>query len=235
MKYYRPLQPFKAISFDLDDTLYDNHPIIEQAEVSFITHLNHCYPDLELFTRHQWLLYKDQMANENPALRDDVSLWRLQTLTRVMIIHGMPEVEAIKQAKLAFAHFLALRSDFVVPDESLQLLAKLAQHYPIVAITNGNVDAQKIALEDKFQFILKAGDGLKAKPQGDLFVEAARRLQIDVCDILHIGDHLITDVYGAQNNGAQAVWYNPNKQSLNGALLLPTVEISHLDQLYKLL
>jgi FMN phosphatase YigB (HAD superfamily) len=69
----------------------------------------------------------------------------------------------------------------------------------------------------------------------DLFIEAARRLHIEVSDILHIGDHLITDVYGAQNNGAQAVWFNPNRQSLTGARLLPTVEITRLDNLYKLL
>ena len=36
MKFYRPLRPFKAISFDLDDTLYDNHPIIEKAENDFL-------------------------------------------------------------------------------------------------------------------------------------------------------------------------------------------------------
>ncbi|WP_019616390.1 HAD-IA family hydrolase [Psychromonas ossibalaenae] len=235
MKYYRPVRPFKAISFDLDDTLYDNHPIIKKAESAIIEHLNNSYPELAQLTQKQWLLYKDLIAKEFPELQHDVSLWRIKTLTRVMTIYGIPQFKAVEYAKHAFSEFLKLRSDFTVPLESIQLLEKLAESYPVIAITNGNVDEFQIRLHDKFKFILKAGDGLKAKPHADLFIEAARRLNIEVSDILHVGDHLISDVYGAQNNGAQAVWFNPNQQSLNGARLLPTVEISHLDHLYKLL
>ncbi|MFT6986885.1 MAG: HAD superfamily hydrolase (TIGR01549 family) [Psychromonas sp.] len=234
MKYYRPLNPFKAISFDLDDTLYDNHPIIKKAEAKFIAYLNQRYPELAQLTQAQWLLYKDLIVKELPELVHDVSLWRIKALTRVMTIYGITPCKSIEYAKDAFAEFITLRSDFVVPYKSIQLLEKLAQSYPVIAITNGNVDEFKIQLDNKFQFILKAGNGFKAKPQGDLFIEAARRLNIEVSDILHVGDHLVSDVYGAQNNGAQAVWFNPNKQSLTGALLLPTVEISQLEQLYKL-
>ena len=235
MKYYRPLKPFKAISFDLDDTLYDNHPIIENAELSILAYLNKSFPELAELTRKQWLLYKNLEIKQFPALAHNVSLARQQTLTRVMTIYGIPQYKAVAYAKQAFNEFIRLRSDFVVPQESIQLLEKIAQRYPVIAITNGNVDEFQIQLADKFEFVLKAGKGFKSKPQGDLFIEAARRLDIEVADILHIGDHLITDVYGAQNNGAQAVWFNPNRQSLTGASLLPTVEISRLESLYKLL
>lgn len=234
MKYYRPLKPFKAISFDLDDTLYDNHPIIEKAEIDIISYLNNNFSELSQLTRKQWLLYRDLEIKQFPALEHDVSLARQQTLTRIMTIYGIPQFKAIEYSKQVFHEFIKLRSDFIVPEKSMQLLDKLAQAYPVIAITNGNVDQQQIQLHNKFQFILKAGNGFKAKPQGDLFIEAARRLQIEVSDILHIGDHLVSDVYGAQNNGAQAVWFNPNKQSLNGARLLPTVEINTLEQIYKL-
>ena len=232
MKYYRPLKPFKALSFDLDDTLYDNHPIIKKAESDFILYLNKRHSELSELTQRQWLLYKSHLAKEDPALKEDVSLWRLAILKRIMVIYGIPEFKAIEYTKQAFAKFLQLRSDFIVPEKSIKLLQKLALTYPVIAITNGNVDERQIGLHDKFKFILKAGNGLKAKPQGDLFIEAARRLNIEVSDILHIGDHLVSDVYGAQNSGAQAVWFNPDKQSLNSAILLPTVEINCLDQLY---
>ncbi len=235
MKYYRPLSPFKAISFDLDDTLYDNQPIIESAELAFINYLNKNFSELAELTRKQWLLYKNLEIKQFPQLAHDVSQARQQTLTRVMTIYGIPQFKAVEYAKQAFAHFIKLRSAFTVPAESMQLLEKIRQSYPVIAITNGNVDEFQVQLDDKFEFILKAGDGFKSKPQGDLFIEAARRLNIEVADILHVGDHLISDVYGAQNNGAQAVWFNPNRQSLNGARLLPTVEISRLDHLYKLL
>ncbi len=235
MKYYRPLRPFKAISFDLDDTLYDNHPIIESAELAFIDYLNKNFSELAELTRKQWLLYKNLEIKQFPELAHDVSLARQQTLSRVMTIYGIPQFKAVEYAKQAFAHFIKLRSAFTVPRESIQLLEKIRKSYPVIAITNGNVDEFQIQLDDKFEFILKAGGGFKSKPQGDLFIEAARRLNIEVSDILHVGDHLISDVYGAQNNGAQAVWFNPNRQSLSGARLLPALEISRLDNLYKLL
>lgn len=40
MKFYRTLRPFKLISFDLDDTLYDNSDVIRLAEENFIEKLN---------------------------------------------------------------------------------------------------------------------------------------------------------------------------------------------------
>ena len=235
MKYYRPLKPIKAISFDLDDTLYDNHPVIKQAESAFMAYLNNRFPELAELTSKQWLLYKNLELKNYPALKGDVSRARQQTITRIMTIHGIPEYKAIEYGKQALAEFLIMRSDFTVPDSSMQLLKKLRQYYPVIAITNGNVDEVKIQLDDKFEFVLKAGNGLNAKPAGDLFIEAARRLNIEVSDILHVGDHLITDVYGAQNSGAQAVWFNPDKKALTAASLLPTVEINRLDNLYKLL
>ena len=43
MRFYRGLQPFKVMSFDLDDTLYDNSDVIRLAEERFpvsYTHLD---------------------------------------------------------------------------------------------------------------------------------------------------------------------------------------------------
>ena len=128
MKFYRPLKPFKAISFDLDDTLYDNHPIIKKAEADFIIYLNNSYPELSELTAHQWNLYKKHLANEFPALVEDVSLWRIEILKRIMTIYGIPEYRAVEYAPIAFAEFLRLRSDFSVPVESITLLEKLAEH-----------------------------------------------------------------------------------------------------------
>jgi len=53
MKYYRPLKPFKAISFDLDDTLYDNQPIIKKAEDEILAYLNQKHPELAGLTQAQ--------------------------------------------------------------------------------------------------------------------------------------------------------------------------------------
>jgi HAD superfamily hydrolase (TIGR01549 family) len=235
MKFYKSLRPFKAISFDLDDTLYDNHPVIKKAEADFLVYLTSTYQELEQLDARKWNLYKNLLIKENPALQHDVSLWRKEIIKRVMVVYGIAMVNAIKYAERALQKFLQLRSDFTVPQESILLLKELALHYPVVAITNGNVDIKKIGLDDAFQFVLKAGNGFNSKPDIALFQQAALELDIAVEDLLHVGDHLLTDVYGAQNNNAQAIWFNPKAKPLDKAKLLPTVEISDLKHLLKLL
>ena len=235
MKFYKPLRPFKAISFDLDDTLYDNNPVIEKAEVDFLTYLTTSYSQLEQLDERKWHLYKSIIVKEKPELKHDVTLWRKEILKRIMVVYGMPVVNAIKYSEIALKEFIRLRSNLTVPVKSIKLLNTLAAHYPVVGITNGNVDTQQIGLDDKFSFILSAGNGLKSKPHVDLFQQAALQLDIKIEEILHVGDHLITDVYGAQNNNAQAVWFNPYQAHLNNAKLLPCLEITDLNSLLNLI
>ena len=98
MKFYRPLRPFKAISFDLDDTLYNNHPIMKKAEGDFLIYLNTTYPKLSELDTRQWGLYKNHLVREFPSFINDVSLWRVKILERIMSIYGMPEYKAIENA-----------------------------------------------------------------------------------------------------------------------------------------
>lgn len=235
MKFYKSLRPFKAISFDLDDTLYENHTVIKKAEDDFLIYLTSTYAELEQLDKRRWDLYKKLLIKENPALQHDVSLWRKEIIKRVMVVYGISMVNAIKYAEQALQKFLQLRSNFTVPQESILLLQKLALHYPVVAITNGNVDIKQIGLENTFQFVLKAGSGVNSKPDIALFQQAALALDIAIEDLLHVGDNLLTDVYGAQNNHAQAVWFNPQGHQLDNAKLLPTIEMADLQNLLTLI
>ncbi|MEG3755956.1 HAD-IA family hydrolase [Psychromonas arctica] len=235
MIFYKTLRPFKAISFDLDDTLYDNEPVIIKAEKHFLDYLKSNYPKLAELEERRWNLYKALIVKEDPNLKHDVTAWRKAAIQRVMIVHGIAPVNAITYSETALQTFIALRSEVDVPNQSIELLQQLAKHYPVVAITNGNVDVEKIGLQDKFQFVLKAGNGFKSKPDIALFQQAADQLNIKISDILHVGDHLNSDVFGAQQHDAQAVWFNPNGSALDGAKLLPTIEMADLQDLLKLL
>ena len=106
MNFYRPLRPFKAISYDLDDTLYDNRPIIAKAEVDFITYLTSNYKKLEALDTRKWDLYKTLLAQESPDLIHDVSLWRKEITKRIMAVYGMPMVDAINIQKSLSKNFL---------------------------------------------------------------------------------------------------------------------------------
>lgn len=48
------------------------------------------------------------------------------------------------------------------------------------------------------------------KPAPEIFQEAARRLEVPVGAMLHVGDHAVNDVQGALGAGAQAVQVGPD-------------------------
>ena len=50
MEFFRRLSGIRAISFDLDDTLYDNRPVIEHAEQWMVAHMRDAYLETAMFS-----------------------------------------------------------------------------------------------------------------------------------------------------------------------------------------
>lgn len=238
MRFYRRIKPVQAISFDLDDTLYDNRPVISRAETWLKEHLLNDYPQITPLDPQGWRQLKRTILLQSPQLQHDVSEARIVILTELFSAHGYTPQTARITAEQIFTQFFAVRSDFEVPQKNLAVLAKLATRYPLVAITNGNVDLDRVGLAPYFQHVFKAGDGIRMKPYPDLFQQAESALGIAGQHILHVGDHLTSDVAGAINNGFQAVWFNNTGKSLNNlaqVLNIPDIEITDLDELISLL
>lgn len=237
MHFYRNIGPIKAMSFDLDDTLYDNHPVIRHVEQQMVVWLHTHHPLSATRPISWWQQLKQQLALQEPQLGHDVTQWRFKQIEQGLIQLGYSPQLALQAAQNAIEEVLRLRHLITVPEKTHRVMTELAKRMPLVAITNGNVDPHKIGLGHYFQQIFKAGpDGL-AKPYPDLFDKAQAALQLPAASILHVGDHLITDVQGAKNNGFQACWYNDQGQTLlasRKAKVLPDIEIHQLDSLLQL-
>ena len=65
MRFYRGLQPFKIMSFDLDDTLYDNSDVIRLAEERFLQCVQE-HAQLSDLTSEYWRKWKWQLAEKDP-------------------------------------------------------------------------------------------------------------------------------------------------------------------------
>jgi FMN phosphatase YigB (HAD superfamily) len=50
----------------------------------------------------------------------------------------------------------------------------------------------------------------QAKPSPEFFAHVSRKLQVNLRDLVMVGDDLEKDIIGAMNCGLQAIWYNPN-------------------------
>ncbi|MFN1651799.1 5-amino-6-(5-phospho-D-ribitylamino)uracil phosphatase YigB [Vibrio sp. SCSIO 43153] len=238
MKFYRRIAPVKAMTFDLDDTLYDNYPVIVRMERELLSWLKHHHPAVAHMDKTDWLSLKQRVAAQQPELKSDVTLWRLMQLKQAFSQVGYDDVAAHAAAQAAVDVALDWRNRFEVPQQSLDVLAELAQAIPLVAITNGNVDLDRIGLTPYFQQVLKAGPDGSAKPAPDMFTKAQQFLALPRECILHVGDHLVTDVQGAKLSGFAACWFNNmNKNVIKQpqSRALPDVEISCLQHLLTLL
>ncbi len=234
MKFYRNLQPFKVISFDLDDTLYDNREVITTAVTRFIQYVQNLTQCPSF--KEEWMGLKDQIARQNPRLSEDVTEWRKETLRQFLRQKGKNAEEIDRTLTLAMNEFLHWRHRIIVPEETVSVLNSLKTGYKLSVITNGNVDPSRIGLT-QFDLILRGGEHGRAKPHEDLFRQSARYFNIAPQEILHIGDNLITDVQGAIQAGCQAVWINLSGNTLSDfseTTLLPTLEINQLTELLKL-
>ena len=234
MKFYRRLQPITAISFDLDDTLYANYPIMVNAEQKMLVYFSEHFPQTasqgEQACQQYWHKFRTQALTLDPLLVHDVTALRLESYYLAIKALGIESQLARQQAQDALAYFIGQRSDFSLPEKSKCLLALLKQYFPLVAITNGNVDFNKLGLKDYFQAIYYPGSGVKRKPSEDMFMQACQQLQINPSQLLHVGDCGHADIYGALQAGCQTAWLN--RYSVGKAIkVLPHFEITTIEQL----
>ncbi|ABR75322.1 HAD family hydrolase [Actinobacillus succinogenes] len=235
MKFYRTLQPFKVISFDLDDTLYDNREVIRNANHEFLSRLRQASQISEL-NDEIWQAWKERAARQEPVLCEDVTAWRKLAMQQ-MLAHYGKNAEEIKHISYGvIQHFLQWRHKITIPSKSMAVLNLLKQRYRLAVITNGNVSPSRVGF-NQFDVVFCGGLQGRAKPHRDLFHQTAEYFGIQPHEILHIGDDLVTDVQGAVQAGCQAGWVNlsdKNIREFNDATLLPTMEISDLVQLIEL-
>ncbi len=232
MKFNRGLHTIKAISFDLDDTLYDNRPIIKaavEAQMAYLASLPLWPKESETY----WHACRSEALTLEPGLDSDMTRWRLTALRLGLEKAGYDPQQALHHSQQAFAAFVDKRSQIQVSDEILAMLSRLAERYPLIAITNGNVEVDRFNLKNRFQFVLQAGpDGL-AKPHPDMFIEAVRRLQIEPRHLLHVGDSLDSDIRGANDAGCMSLWLrgdvaNSRYKGLPHAEIDDILELRHL-------
>lgn len=239
MIVYRPLAPIQAISFDLDDTLYDNMPYIYAAEAALREHIKMQYPVAASLSPQDWKRIRLQALQENASLFNDIGELRSITLTKGFIQVGM-QGDLIPHAVTdCFDLFYRQRSGFVVPQKTQKILKKLAKRVPLTAITNGNVDCEAIGIAPYFSHIIQASPQYPMKPDSAMFNFIANELSIAPKHILHVGDDLEKDVKGAIEAGFQSAWLAVNRPmnltNETSAQILPHIQLESLKQLKRLL
>ncbi len=196
----------KAITLDLDDTLWPIWPTIERAEKVLHDWMVENAPmSAALFNSPAALReIRDHMAHNRPDLKHDLSAVRRESIRLAMYRAG----ENPLLADAAFETFFAERQRVRLFDDARPALEFLSSRFPLVSISNGNADLQRVGIAAYFRASISAREFGVGKPDPRIFHAAAGAVDLTTEDVLHVGDDATLDALGALNAGMQAAWVN---------------------------
>lgn len=192
-----------AITLDLDDTLWPVWPAIERAEALLLEWLRQHAPATgSVHDARSLRALRVQVEQLYPDRLHDLSLLRLESIRLALKQQGDDE----RLAEAAFEVFFAARQQVEFFEDVLPALERLAARWPILALSNGNADVQRVGLGRFFTGSLSAREFGRGKPEAAIFHEACARLGAEHGRVLHIGDDGALDVDGALQAGLRAAW-----------------------------
>ena len=198
----------KAISFDLDDTLWPVASVIAHAERAglgwFEAHaplaLEHLAAERRAALRQSVL---SKLSQDDPR-RNDMRYLRTALYRHALLAAGYDE----QHASLAFEVFDEARQEVEPYDDAVAALTLIASRYRLIAITNGSADVRRIGWHKYFEASVSPSEAGAAKPDPAIFQHACAALKLAPKELLHVGDDAALDVEAARNAGLHAAWIN---------------------------
>jgi putative hydrolase of the HAD superfamily len=234
MIFYREWHKPKVLSFDLDDTLYDNTKIIQYAQNHVLKLLCLRYLGGQMLSSYVISKIKTELFDVMPSLQNDVSLIRYFVYKELLKKFGYsPKGQHLIAEKLT-NYFLKIRSRVQVDNCTLEILKDLKKSYPLVAISNGNMNPEMTNLKGVFERVYTPDINTPAKPSSCLFNRVVNDYGIKSSDLCHIGDNYNSDILGGLNAGVLTV-FQTCFQGKNNLKVIPHVEIENLTELRFLL
>ena len=218
----------RAISLDLDDTLWPIWPVIERAEAALHAYLDaHCPRTAAAYPVPRMRALREQVAHEHPHLAHDFTAQRLICLEHALRESG----EDASHAQPAFEALYVERNRIQFYDDALPALDALGARFPLASLTNGNADLQRIGIAARFAVRVAARDMGMAKPERAIFEHTARALGVAMAEVLHVGDDPWLDVDGAARAGMRTCWVNRDGAAWPAELPAPDLEVASLQAL----
>ena len=204
----------RALTFDLDNTLWETDLSILRAENVMASHLQKIAPRdwMTEFCLETFRAVRCQVINDRPDIEHNFTVVRRETLIRWFESQGAQRTIAKELAEEGFQAFYEERQNVDLYPGTIETLAHLSKFFPLAAITNGNADLMAMPVGQYFQFSLQSQHFPRAKPDPVMFEEALDRLGIAAPECLHIGDDIEDDVEGAKAIGIKTVWFNKKNQ-----------------------
>ena len=224
------LSDIKAISFDVDGTLWDFEDALARGLDAALREVQVIDPeDTEGLTvdhlDQAWVVERDRQWG---TITDLVKL-RHDAMRRAFADIDTPDKDLANRATDAYLEERNRNSRpfaDVVPG-----LEALHERYALGTLTNGSMRPERLGLEKYFEFIVMSVEhGGIEKPDPRIFEIAVREARCETHELLHVGDHIEYDVRGANDAGVRSVWLNRTGESPSSGVK-PDLEVTSLGEL----
>lgn len=200
------ISKIRAITLDLDDTLWPIWPTMAKAESTLAAWLVQRAPTAAALVRDAKtrLALREHVLRTRPEMAHDMSFQRRELIRLAL----QRSDEDTRLAEPAFEVFLAQRMKVDLYVDALPALAFLARRFPLVALSNGNADVDRVGIGGHFHASVSAHVLGVGKPDPRIFHAAAATAGVAADAVLHVGDDAALDVLGGLGAGMQTVWVN---------------------------
>ena len=228
------LKGIKAVSFDVDGTLWDFETVMRNALREALRELaRHDAPAAAMLDVEKMIAIRDRVHEELRGKTSDLVEIRKESFKQMLRDVGRPnDALGLHLGELYLKHRWANAERF---EDVRPTMEALAPKYVLGMLSNGNSYPDQIGLGDLVSFAVYAQDhGGIEKPDTRLFEVALERAGCSAEELLHVGGSLETDVMGATRAGVKSVWLNRNG---HGACpdIAAVAEIASLRELLEIL
>jgi 2-haloalkanoic acid dehalogenase type II len=207
----------RAVTLDLDDTLWPCEPTLLRAERLALEWLTERAPEV-IAPWSTDRLRERRMAIHaaRPELKHDFVTIRRLALQEVFRAAGADDAQALAVIEGSLDVYMAARHQVELYPEVRACLERLSTQYRIASLSNGNACLVQIGLDHLFHAMIAAHTHGASKPDPAVFHIACRELGCAPEEVVHLGDDIELDVRGARGAGLHAVWINRASHSWPG-------------------
>jgi putative hydrolase of the HAD superfamily len=201
------LNGYKAVLFDLDDTLLDRDMAVHKL---FLKNLYEWYEDISHSARDE-MLYRFRDLDKSSYGNNNKSRILAPFFKEFPPKYRVPDNEIQLFWDHHFPHC------FSIDAATMNTIMNLKHHVQIAIITNGSTTRQKAKIKSTnldlvFDVVIISEEEGTRKPGQRIFELALQRLNVQPEDALFVGDDLEKDIGGSHNADIKGIWFNPRNK-----------------------
>jgi putative hydrolase of the HAD superfamily len=227
------LHRIRAITLDLDNTLWEIEPVIHRAEAALWSWLGENYPRIpEAFSAEDVRVLREVTVEKRWKHKSHDFRFLRRKVLEILASEAGYDLELVDPA---FQVFDDARNAVDLFPDVLPDLERLSARFTVVAVTNGNANLKTIGIRHLFHHVVTAVDAGAAKPARRIFDFAVHKAGVAPEEILHVGDHPETDIDGGRQAGLRTAWVNRKDAEWPDHLPEPDVTVSTITEIREIL